>query len=357
MPQNWQDLRASLRWLYLGFALAMSWGSLQALYVIHYSQAYFKLLSRLQAYISTRKLFATRISGPTYEPKWFAEQICFLLLPWLLASVISRRTIFPWRFRWITVEWILLLWAMGMVLFTFSRTGLFILIILTFLSILAARPHDQARSERKRRLGLALFATLLITVLILIVGAQNRYFSRFWRYFSGDAPARKSYLDYIAFRQRFVYLETAFRIFDSYPLLGVGLGNYAFYFDEMLPDEPWFRNPEILRQITPLEGGNRLITPKNFYGRLLAETGLIGATLFTTFVLAVFGCALWLRLSPDVERRIWGLAGLFGMFVFAIAIFSFDSFALPNMWVVFGLITAAAHLPSEQAHRQILDVA
>jgi hypothetical protein len=35
---------------------------------------------------------------------------------------------------------------------------------------------------------------------------------------------------------------------------------------------------------------------------------------------------------------------MLAMVVFAIVIFSFDSFAFPNMWVVFGLITSAAHL-------------
>jgi O-antigen ligase len=352
--KSWDDLDASLRWLYAGFTAALAWGSLQAVYVIHYSARYFKLLSSIQNYISTRKLFPTRISGLTYEPKWFAEQICFLMLPWLLGSVLMRHSSFKWRFRWITVEWILLAWSVLVLIFTYSRTGLFILIILTFLVILLARPRARQKTPRitiKQRVGKrwtrltrAILAVLVLGTIIIVASSQNRYFSRFWRYWTEEGPANKTYLEYIAFNQRFVYWVTAFRIYQAYPILGVGLGNYAFYFDEMLPNESWSRQPEIVRQITPVEGGDRLITPKNLYGRLLAETGLVGTAVFTGFVLAVLGCAFYLWFSRSAPQKFWGVSGFLGMIVFAIVVFSFDSVAIPNMWVVFGLITAAAHL-------------
>ncbi len=355
MIKSWDDLDASLRWLYAGFAAALAWGSLQAVYVIHYSPRYFKLLSRIQNYISTRKLFPTRISGLTYEPKWFAEQICFLLLPWLLGSVLMRRSAFKWRFRWITMEWILLAWCGLVLIFTYSRTGLFTLIILTFLVILLARPRARQKAtnpepkkpagKRWMRLTQAILAVLVLGTVIIVASSQNRYFSRFWRYWTAEGPSNKTYLEYIAFNQRFVYWVTAFRIYEAYPILGVGLGNYAFYFDEMLPNQSWSRQPEIVRQITPVEGGDRLITPKNLFGRLLAETGLAGTAIFTGFVLAVLGCALYLWFSRSAVQKFWGVSGMLGMIVFAIVIFSFNSFAIPNMWVVFGMITAAAHLP------------
>jgi O-antigen ligase len=185
-----------------------------------------------------------------------------------------------------------------------------------------------------------------IGILALVyVGAQNKYLSRFWRYWTDNKPRRKTYLEYIAFQQRFVYAETAIRIFDQHPIFGVGPGNYAFYFDSFLPDRQYARQPEIIRQITPVEGRVRLITPKNLYAKLLAETGLIGTITFTTFILAIIGCMLFLWFS---KQPFWGFGSLFGVIVFLIVMFSFDSFALPNMWVIFGLITAAAHLPDSQ---------
>jgi hypothetical protein len=114
----------------------------------------------------------------------------------------------------------------------------------------------------------------------------------------------------------------------------------------MLPDLPWSRFPEIVRYITPDEDAPRLITPKNLFARLLAETGLVGTILFTAFVVSVLGCALYLWYSHSLEQKVWGMGGLLALMVFPILVFSFDSFALPNMWVVFGLIIAAAHLNS-----------
>ena len=92
LQRSWEDLEFSLRWLYVGFAIALAWGTLQSVYVIAYHPTYFSWMNRLQSLISIRKLFTTRISGMTYEPKWFAEQITFVLIPWLLGAVLSGRS-------------------------------------------------------------------------------------------------------------------------------------------------------------------------------------------------------------------------------------------------------------------------
>ena len=329
--ENWQDFKFSLQWLYAGFALALLWGSAQVVYVIHYSAPYFRFLNQLQRLVSTRKLFTTRISGLTYEPKWFAEQICFLLLPWLLGSVISKRSVFSWRYKWITVEWLLLIWSTGILIFTYSRTGLVILVGLAVLSFLFARYFvnksktiaEQSKPGRRKRL--AMETILLVCSLIVgfvIVGSQNPYFSRLWRYWTEAKSRNRTYLEYIAFQQRFVYWQTAFRMYEAQPLLGVGLGNYAFHFDESLPDE-FYRLPEIVRQITPAEGRDRLITPKNLIARLLAETGILGLMTFTTFVFAIVGCVLLLYFTPGPEQIFYGVSGLLSIAVFSVVIFSF----------------------------------
>lgn len=376
MPESRDDLDASLRWLYLGFGIALLWGTLQTLYIVYYHPTYFEWLNRLQSLISTRKLFTARISGMTYEPKWFAEQICFVLLPWLLGSIMTRRSIFNWRlwaksrFAWVTVEWVLLVWSVVILLFTFSRTGFFILFGLVLLCFILYRIYLQPRqaaaqpgaddepalikgaaskersSSGKSRKRLIIEVSLLLStmlVVVVIVGSQSPYFSRFWRYFTEARQRNRSYLDFIAVQQRFTYFETAFRIFEAFPVVGVGLGNYAFYFDEMLPDQIYFQ-PEIIRQTTPDEGRDRLITPKNLIARLLSETGILGTAAFITFILAIAGCILYLLANPDLRFRYWGLSGTLAFVVFCVVVFSFDSFALPNMWVVFGLLTAAAHL-------------
>jgi O-antigen ligase len=366
LPGTWDDMRFSLRWLYAGFGLALLWGTFQIPYVLHFSSAYFKLANLAQSFVSSRKLFTTRISGMTYEPKWFAEQICFVLMPWLVGAVLTRRSIFNWRYKWITVELLLLLWSTVVMLFTFSRTGVIILAVMVVLGYLLHRsgvarqgalhrlavrkrsltgaPLKSRLSRRGRRILEAGLIVIGLASLLFVVGSQNAYFSRLWRYWTEGKARTRTYLQFIAFEQRFIYWETALRIFDQSPLLGVGLGNYAFYFDKMLPDQPYDIQKEVIRQITPGEGRDRLITPKNLYARLISETGVLGTALFTTFVLAVLGCILYLWYSRSEEQRYWGISGLLVLAVFVFVVFSFDSFALPNMWIVFALVTAAAHL-------------
>ena len=352
IPRSTEDLRSTLRWLYIGFAAALLWGSLQAIYVIRFSDRYFEFLSSIQGFVSIRRLFPARISGLTYEPNWFAEQIAFLLMPWLFAAVLRKRSFFPWRLGRVTAEWFLLIWSGVVLVFTYSRTGLFIMLVLVIVSMMffifkrdvkARKDHPSQVKGVLGRVGGAGATVLVLSALIFLAGTQNGYFSRLWRYWTQDTKT-SSYIEYIAFGQRIIYWETAYNIYTRNPVLGVGLGNFAFYFEENLPHRPFNTVPEVLRIVTRRQGASRLITSKNLYTRLLAENGLVGSATFFVFVIAILGCALYLWLSEDPEENYWGVAGLMGLVAFAVTAVSTDSFSIPNMWVVFGMVTAAAHI-------------
>jgi O-antigen ligase len=354
IPDTLDKLRASLRWMYAGFGTALLWGSLQTVYVIRFQPGYFDLLTQLQRLISIRKLFPTRISGMTYEPNWFAEQIAFLLMPWLFSAVFSGYSAFRWRarWRWVSVELFLLLWAAGVLIFTYSRSGM-ILLAVQLLVVFLFRPRSRqisAEADKRVRWRLAgkriLQASLVLVVLAVIIfvaGSRNNYFARLWNYWI-DEESSGQYLQYIAFDQRFTYWNTAYRMYEAYPILGVGLGNFTFYLDEFLADRPMYPTPELLTKLTPAEGRSQISTVKGFFPRLLAESGLLGTAAFLAFLVALIGCALHLVLTLEVEPQFWGRAGLLGLVVFLAVSFSFDSFSLPNMWVVFGFITAAAQV-------------
>ncbi len=352
LPENWGDLRFSLKWLFAGFAITFVWGTFQSIYILHYDPYYFDLLSKIQNLFSTRKLFPTRISGLTYEPKWFAEQIVFLICPWLLGSLLTKQRIFKWHYKRITLEWVFLIGAIYVLIFTFSRSGFLILAILSVLSLSIHYSYtlkrkikgNPSREKKERRVFEILSLFLGMLLVLILVGSQNTYFSRIWRYWTDAKSRNRSYLEYISVEQRFVYLETAFRIYQAHPIMGIGLGNFAFYFDEMLPDQRWDAQKEIIRQLTPTQGRDRLITPKNLYARILSETGILGFAAFTTYILAILGCILYLWFSPNQEQKFWGMSGLIAIVAFIFISFSFDSFAYPNIWIMFGLLTAAAHL-------------
>jgi O-antigen ligase len=354
-PRTLEDLKSSLRWLYAGFGVALLWGSLQAIYVVHFTKAWYRLMNDLQQYVSTRRLIQTRISGMTYEPNWFAEQITCLLLPWLMASVLTGFSVFKWRRGWLTIELLLLAWSIVLLPLTFSRAGVMNLIVMALLSVFVFRIfpgrslNSQSGAWRRnfklilRRLSEATIAMVLIGGVIFTAGLKNEFFGRIWGYWiEKDKPTLSGYVKYLGFGARISYGDAAYQTFEEYPILGVGLGNYAFYFEEMLPDRPLALTPEVLRIVTPEDGRDRLITAKNFFLRLLAETGVIGTAAFVVFLLAILGNALYLWLVPDREIKFWGIAGMLGIIAFLLSSLSFDSFSLPNMWIMFGLITAAA---------------
>ena len=356
-PENDDDLKLSLRWLYIGFSLALFWGTLQTIYVVNFSPRWFDLMSAAQRYISIRKLFTNRVSGLTYEPNWFADQISFLLLPWLLAAVLSGYSVFKWRWRWVTIELLLLGWSLAVLPFTFSRAGLLVMMVLVVIGVLFFRstkkndPHGETpiRKFPWRRIMEGIILVAVMTVLIFFAGSRNDFFARIWDYWErapdqGYVRYLINYFEYLGFGARYTYMETAFQIYGQNPLLGVGLGNYAFYFNDNLPNRPLAVIPEVLRLVVPESVGSRLITPKNLVIRIMAEMGIIGLTTFIAFIMAILGSALYLWFSPDIEVKFWGIGGLLGLIAFGLVAFSFDSFAIPNMWVMFGLITAAMRL-------------
>lgn len=363
VPNDKEALGFTLRWLYVGLAVALFWGSLQIIYVLDIIPNWFQIMQSMQDHISTTRLIPTRISGMAFEPSWFADQLTALWLPWILGAVLTNYTAFQWRWRWLTVEKILFVWMGGVLLFTLSRSGLGVAIVVIGVSVLFFRrkpSHDQAPPERAQWLGriqetfanvpawlrraiLAVVILVIMGLLFFAVGKQNSYITRMWEFapFMGGDDLY-SYFRYIGFGPRFVYWETAYRTFSQYPLFGVGLGNFTFHFADMMPSVQVGYMPELLKRIVPTQ--NRVITSKNFFAHLLAETGFLGTAVFATFLIMLAGGAIYLWLSDDKVERYWGTASLIGLVAFLVDTFSYDSFAVPNPWIVFGLITAATKI-------------
>jgi hypothetical protein len=379
VPRSYEELKAGMRAMYAGFSIALLWACFQVVYILNFQRFYFKIINRIQGFLTTRRLFENRVSGMTYEPSWFAEQITILLLPWLLASVITGRSVFKLRWRWITVELVLLVWSIVILVFTFSRAGILDLAVLALLSLLLLYlqqkmpahpekrylpdapsdefyPHPPAPKEAQARhrgkkawkiIRVILAITLGFTILvsgIYLAGQKYDFFMRLWDYWETPNPTFMGYLQYLGFEARMIYGEAAYNMYLTSPVIGVGPGVYALYFADALPYQPLAKTPEVIRLITPEEGFNRFITAKNFFLRLLAETGILGTAAFVAFFVTIVGMAVNLWLSPKREEKYWGTGAIMALAVFVLSTLSFDSFALPNMWVSFGLITAAFNL-------------
>ncbi|MFN3492269.1 MAG: hypothetical protein ACK40V_08635, partial [Anaerolineales bacterium] len=78
--------------------------------------------------------------------------------------------------------------------------------------------------------------------------------------------------------------------------------------------------------------------PKNFYIRLLAETGLIGFFLFLAFHVHILGDALSLLKQNQAWARFAAIAGVFAWLAITFYNATQDSFATPNIWLVSGIM-------------------
>ncbi len=357
-PQTIAELRFSLKWVYAGLGLALTWGSLQALYIIDFIPGWFEVMVKLQKFVTIRKLNPSRVTGMTYEPSAFADQLVVIWLPLVLGASLEDYTVFKWRWKWITIEKILFVWTIAILAFTLSRTGLIFgvgVIGFGFLLKIFGPQHKTQKEKKsgqekfllaqtlhKYRLVLILLSVGGFLVLFFVLGTQSNYISRMWEYFTitDDFDLRK-YFNYIGFGSRMTYWETAWLIFLSHPIFGVGLGNFTLYFSRFIPYQQLISTPQLLRHIVPIPGRIRVISVKQFLFRILAETGLVGGVIFFVFLLILTAGALYLWLSKDKEERFWGIASILGITAFLGDTFSFDSFAIPNPWIVFGLITAA----------------
>jgi O-antigen ligase len=146
----------------------------------------------------------------------------------------------------------------------------------------------------------------------------------------------------LAYAERLVYWISGLNVFSKYPFLGVGLGNSGFLFLETAPSYG-YRLPEIINIV---KGAPQFPNPKNLWIRILAETGIVGFSIFISWLilLALNAWALVKRGKGLVA--IFGLAGLLAILAQVFEGFSLDTFALPQLWIMLGLLSAAVSLMS-----------
>ena len=205
--------------------------------------------------------------------------------------------------------------------------------------------------SRNRVVPILVYSLGMIVLLVAIIGAawalskvdrrMDRLFEIPEKYASIqiEFPYQAGYeiANQLAFAERIAYWEFGHRIFEGNPILGVGLGNAGFLFEENLA--PYAYTLVEMKDILDYDNPN-FPNPKNLWIRLLAETGIIGFALFSTWIVLMLAAGVLLTTYPESFNRMMGIAGILAFTAFVIEGFSLDSFALPQMWIVFGLLTA-----------------
>ena len=347
MNRNEDDLKFSLKWLFVGLALHVIWGGIQA---VGLRIGLRGELNEIQNLFSTRGLVRNkRVSGLAYEPSWLAGQLASLYIPWLFAALLARYRLS--RFKWL--EPILLFGGLAILLLTYSRSGLAILLgaaLVTFIFAGSETMKDLwgwyragfKKGEDKSWWGMVQARGSRIGVSLILIGAgigvgyflsDKGYIAAFWN------SSAKSLWDYaidVYLGPRLAYVTAGLTGFQMNPLTGVGLGASGFYMYPNMPDWALSGIPEIARQLSPLS--NLYPNPKNMYVRLLSETGLPGLVLYASFLFTALAYALTNLKNSSAVFRYLGVAGLFSVIAVAMQGGSQDSFAMPEIWINLGIL-------------------
>jgi hypothetical protein len=366
------ELKRSLRFIHLGGFLLLVWSVAQAVVIFRFNYHYPPFMDALKNALVTQSSMGgnPRLAGLTWEASWFAHQLNMLYLPLWLAATYQRTTVFP-RIWKISVENIFL--AVGLALFFLSSPrigGLACLLMLLFLIFKfhvaiyhwilqrLARLREERRVSVLFRFGLALALAVLILAVYTGLGAGllKIVSEHDWRVgLLVKSPLSKTELQRLtaldesalfllglrfAFLERTVYWMDGWRIFNDYPILGVGLGNAGYYFMSHLPAIGW--SSIEVRAVAYIN--ETLPNIKSIWYRLLAETGIAGFTLYVTWLLVLWSSASRSLRSRDAAVRTVALAGQLVLLAYIFEGFSVDTFGLPYLYTMAGLAAAAGVL-------------
>ena len=378
-------LKKSLKYIAIGGMISLAWSAVQAYYVLRQAETYPLWLSQVQSWFSVRSPNLTpksgRISGLTYEASWFAHQMVMLYLPIWMAATYHKVSAFKFRLVHISVENILLVLGLAAFFLSSPRIGLvsFFLMVIYFFIKLNVAFYRKIVQDLSRRLHATIIkpsqrgissikvftsAFIILAYLLIIAGAFLLASQRDWRLslLITDPPTKEEILGVLTFNQdvllglshRFIFLErmvywfNGWNVFSQYPWMGVGLGNAGFFFPQLAPAIGWssYEIRNVLYYLFDLPN------VKSFWFRLLAETGLVGFSLFVTWLYVLFQSARFSLRMDNPYLKTFALAGQLALLAFIGEGFSLDSFAMPYLWVMAGLIACVAMISRRGASGQ-----
>jgi O-antigen ligase len=354
MVRDQQDLKFSLRWLFIGLLGHLLWSGIQLIDnyligVIFDGQPLSNLVDMIQKSFSMSGVAPSRrVTGLTFEPSWLAAQMTSLYLPWVLAALLSGYNAFRSR----RVLFFLTATVILLNLLTYSRSGILIMLVAGVMTLVLSarllitrlRGMGESRSFSGANKGSARISPLVLRLLIggaliaslaggIFLLSRNAYFASLFK------PGAESITDYFINAYagpRLAFSLAGWQIFSAHPWFGVGPGGAGFYIPEALPVWAHYNLSEISILLSP--ANTVFPNVKNLFLRLLAETGLPGLWCWITFYLAVLASVLRLLGSKRPDLVFTGTAGITIWISVVMLGFSQDSLAIPVIWLPIGFL-------------------
>jgi len=279
-------------------------------------------------------VFQPRIAGPLGDPNFFA-QILLLAVPVALFGAWELRG----KTRWLSAGCAAIIVAAT--LLTYSRGGMLALAVVFVLALIAHRV------DRRRLIGGA--AALLVLLLILPASLTRRFVTiELILPGNGEAIHRDS-----SFEKRKLLTATAWVMFKSNPLLGVGGGNYTVWFDHYAE--------QVGSEARGYDDPGEVHYPHNLLLEIAAETGIVGLIIFAAVVavtLAHFRAANR-ALSEDGFKEAAAAAKALELAVIGYLISSLflHGHFQRYLWLMFGLAAAFARVTPLVRSEQTIRVA
>lgn len=353
--RNEKNLRTTVLWINISGIIVMAYSLLQVLiwYLLGHYPEWLYGIQRI--FSSNAMLFSRRATGLAFEPSWLAHQLNMVFIPIWLAMSVTGYSIFKRKlFNKIQIEKVLLACSIATLFITLSRIGwitFFIVIaylairfydqLINKLSVKSSKSPDSKPHGFWFRFGMWAGLILGMLALVFLAGLVLSYIDPRMR----DLFDLKRLIDAgfmrwaskLVFLERVMYWIAAYRVFQMFPFMGAGFGIPGFFFQKTVP----VYGSQLLDVNDFLLKPFFLPNAKNFWVRILSETGIIGFAPYASWVVIHWRDAAELeRKTENKMLQTMGLAGKIIVISMIIEGFSLDSFGLPYVWVALGLLSA-----------------
>ena len=352
---NLKKIEWSIRLINWSGIVILAWTAVQAISWFMF-QRYPDWVRYIHELYSVGPLFRQRVSGFALEPSWFAHQLNMLYLPLWLALSINRVSVHRLHFFHITIENILLVSGFIAMFLSYSRVGLAaFLMMVGYIVIrgnlyLIEKVQRNISSSRIRQLervnpglititiGLVMLAGYvgLIGGLAIILSRIDPRMAKLFYLNLNHPDALLYYANDLTFASRLVYWQAGWNVFTQYPWFGVGLGKVGFYMTQNLSAYAW-RLVEVRDLVFRSDS---ILNIKSLWVRLLAETGIVGFSLFVSWLWGLWQTSKLIEKDDSPMMKTISWMGRFVIIGFLFEGFSVDTFALPYFWVSLGFLTA-----------------
>jgi hypothetical protein len=284
-------------------------------------------------------LYLDRLRSLSGEASWFGMYLAFVF-PWLMSYYFTERKTYKYIYL------ALIVYALILTFLTYSRTAYFIIsfqIFAFFMIIFFKGPHR----HRRQLLWVLIITVLLLGVLIIETNAGDKIVQIYHSLFEQDTEYYQSNISRIGSQL------TAIKMGLSYPLAGVGLGQYGFYMPDYIP--AWALHSSELKLFASSSSDTPWATVHGLWTRILAETGFVGLFLWLSVWISVL-IAVWKRYRKlyQIEQQysILALSLLISILGLMLNGLNMDSLRTLSYWITLGVAWAWLTKPTDEVEQQ-----